>query len=808
MKKLILLGLISLFFFCGNTYAQTTISINGTTYQADTIDYYKVGPGTYYTAMHYYTSSVKLRTFYLEIDATNPYISFEAAHGRDSLITTERISSMAQRKSVPGKNYFCGVNADFFATTTNAGYPNHGSVVEGQIGRTPNNTPHFAFSGKDVLIDNIKFSGSKAKFNGNSYTINGVNIDRSENKLILYNTLRGNYTRTNEYGVEVVLDLLPSEAWIVNKTLKAKVMSITDGVGNTKIQPLKAVLSGHGTAAETLRALSVDDEVELFLGFTNTYGTTDNVTAMVGGDRITLLNGEIQDNDWSDRHPRTAVGYSADKSKIYFCVIDGRSNISSGLSTKHMADIMKHIGASTAVNLDGGGSSGLYIDNFGIMNTPSDGNERAVCNGIFAVELTETDNNITEILPSIRSVKLPPYGSFTPIILGYNQYEKLIDTDVRNVTFTCDPSVGTMISPTLFYANGTKDGMLQVKYGNLETAIHIQYLKAESIALRLDSVIVDGLRNYSIEVNSTVQGEQYILDPNALIWTVDEPEICSVAEGVLTGLKNGVTWVRGDLNGLTCALKVIVEIPESNSISLLPLEEDNGWVVNGSSNISNKLLNEDGFSYSYASGRAPYIELANSLRLYSLPDAIRMTINPGSAGLSKVQVQIRENLAMANAIYDYTQTIEKNKDVSIEIDLASLLGKELEHAVFPLTLYSIKFPMDASDNETSDNKIQIKNLDLVYNNASVGINKPMRTKSLIVYPNPVKNGTITIESRNEQLINKVAIYGITGRQIDLIENNQNTSMAINVSSYPSGNYIFKVIMDNQQSETVKIIVAP
>ena len=140
--------------------------------------------------------------------------------------------------------------------------------------------------------------------------------------------------------------------------------------------------------------------------------------------------------------------------------------------------------------------------------------------------------------------------------------------------------------------------------------------------------------------------------------------------------------------------------------------------------------------------------------------------------------------------------------------MASLLGKELEHAIFPLTLYSIKFPMDASDNETSDNKIQIKNLDLVYNNASVGINKPMRTKSLIVYPNPVKNGTITIESRNEQLINKVAIYDITGRQIDLIENNQNTSMAINVSSYPSGNYIFKVIMDNQQSETVKIIVAP
>ena len=73
MKKLILLGLISLFFFCGNTYAQTNISINGTTYNADTVDYYIVQPGTYYTETHDYKYSVKVRNMYLEVDATNRY---------------------------------------------------------------------------------------------------------------------------------------------------------------------------------------------------------------------------------------------------------------------------------------------------------------------------------------------------------------------------------------------------------------------------------------------------------------------------------------------------------------------------------------------------------------------------------------------------------------------------------------------------------------------------------------------------------------------------------------------------------------
>ena len=70
--------------------------IGGSTYTADTLSHYKVGPGTYYTAIHFYGPK-DMRAFYLEIDATNPYLSFQSVLGRDSLVTCEGITNMAEK---------------------------------------------------------------------------------------------------------------------------------------------------------------------------------------------------------------------------------------------------------------------------------------------------------------------------------------------------------------------------------------------------------------------------------------------------------------------------------------------------------------------------------------------------------------------------------------------------------------------------------------------------------------------------------------------------------------------------------------
>lgn len=57
-------------------------------------------------------------------------------------------------------------------------------------------------------------------------------------------------------------------------------------------------------------------------------------------------------------HPRSAVGFSADRRTLWLVVVDGRDDgVSEGMTTFELAEYMRGLGASEALNLDGGGSS-------------------------------------------------------------------------------------------------------------------------------------------------------------------------------------------------------------------------------------------------------------------------------------------------------------------------------------------------------------------------------------------------------------------------------------------------------------------
>ena len=73
--------------------------------------------------------------------------------------------------------------------------------------------------------------------------------------------------------------------------------------------------------------------------------------------------------------PRTAVGV-IDENHLVFVVVDGRqSGYSEGVTLTELAAIMTGLGATTAYNLDGGGSSTMYFDG-AVVNRPSNGGER------------------------------------------------------------------------------------------------------------------------------------------------------------------------------------------------------------------------------------------------------------------------------------------------------------------------------------------------------------------------------------------------------------------------------------------------
>jgi Phosphodiester glycosidase len=83
------------------------------------------------------------------------------------------------------------------------------------------------------------------------------------------------------------------------------------------------------------------------------------------------------------REPRSAVGVSANGRTVIVATVDGRRATSHGGTLVEMAEIMVELGADRAINLDGGGSTTLFVaSEGGVVNRPSRGWEREVINHI------------------------------------------------------------------------------------------------------------------------------------------------------------------------------------------------------------------------------------------------------------------------------------------------------------------------------------------------------------------------------------------------------------------------------------------
>lgn len=71
------------------------------------------------------------------------------------------------------------------------------------------------------------------------------------------------------------------------------------------------------------------------------------------------------------RHPRTALGLSADGLSLILLLAEGRRDGLSGLSLAETAAQLQRLGAHEGLNLDGGGSSSLLIRGRPVMQRPS-----------------------------------------------------------------------------------------------------------------------------------------------------------------------------------------------------------------------------------------------------------------------------------------------------------------------------------------------------------------------------------------------------------------------------------------------------
>ncbi|MBQ4106835.1 MAG: phosphodiester glycosidase family protein [Lentisphaeria bacterium] len=98
---------------------------------------------------------------------------------------------------------------------------------------------------------------------------------------------------------------------------------------------------------------------------------TENVMQL---NTMLLVNGEaLTQYPWKvAAHPRAAIGVT-DDNKLVLIAIDGRHpGRAHGTTFPETAQICKDLGCRNAINLDGGGSTTLYVRNYGVVNHPSD----------------------------------------------------------------------------------------------------------------------------------------------------------------------------------------------------------------------------------------------------------------------------------------------------------------------------------------------------------------------------------------------------------------------------------------------------
>lgn len=144
---------------------------------------------------------------------------------------------------------------------------------------------------------------------------------------------------------------------------------------------------------------SADNELEGFVGFSLDNKVVfskpeevlipvpESVYSGVSGRPLLVSEGQKVstpcEGHFCERHPRTAIGLSQDAKTLYFVVVDGNNPKSQGMTTDELGELMASIGVWQAINLDEGDSTAMFLKSAGgIVNTPSDKNERIVANHI------------------------------------------------------------------------------------------------------------------------------------------------------------------------------------------------------------------------------------------------------------------------------------------------------------------------------------------------------------------------------------------------------------------------------------------
>ena len=357
--------------------------------------YPSIGPGLTYS--HERQGEVPWSIHVLKIDRTQEDLRIVAPLARSRVVSVEPVNRMAKWARVvrSAGTAVAAVNGDFFQISGNyVADPEGVQIVAGDLVSDDgpdsicfwldgDGNPHLA--DVDVALRVTWPDGVETKV--------GLNERRPDDGAVLYTPTFAESTRTIG-GFDLALERVDDGPWLplaVGQTYVGRVRSVNHR-GNTQLADTK----GWGLEGKGIMALSVGPKlaeklkpVEAGATVKVSVESTPDLTGVktaISGQPLLIVGGKmVPDLIRLDekRHPRSAIGWN--DTHLFLVVVDGRKpGLWVGMNLQELGDLMQRLGCTDAMNLDGGGSSTMWLDGH-IMNCPSDGSPRPVGNAIVVV---------------------------------------------------------------------------------------------------------------------------------------------------------------------------------------------------------------------------------------------------------------------------------------------------------------------------------------------------------------------------------------------------------------------------------------
>ncbi|MBK7498697.1 MAG: phosphodiester glycosidase family protein [Ignavibacteriales bacterium] len=357
------------------------------------IDEKIVFPGVVHKTIINSTDTLMINVLKVNLSQGRYYLS--SVKAKNLLNEREKTSDISKALSDSGYQVIAALNADFFEQD---GEVINNMISEGKFVKAVKFTdsPFNTFVNSQLaitydnklLLEQFVFSGNVFFPDGTIEEIRRINSKADSNSITIYNSFQGNYTPVvpETWAVSEVL-LIPA-----GQSADTTFFTIGDSLkqaGHTEIPNDGFIISANNKYAYYLsREFEIGDTIKLLLklnpNFTNIRSLTGGWPQLVKDGKSLIksnlnIEGVIQRFS-ENRHPRTGVGFSKDSTTVYFITVDGRQQMSRGMSLLEFADLMIDEGIYQGLNLDGGGSTTMIINNK-VVNSPSDNTgERAVGN--------------------------------------------------------------------------------------------------------------------------------------------------------------------------------------------------------------------------------------------------------------------------------------------------------------------------------------------------------------------------------------------------------------------------------------------